>query len=243
MKNQNIKSKKAQVLSEALILLVAIATFTYALYAAYLFNTNYSTKLSVPTELVQAYENQEGFDIYAKDAARLSLGEALSNVLKSNPTCKIIANENIPIWSSECVSKSKFDEAFQKEIDSQFRKLLNSNRKYNIVLGDKIQFEFEPITMNISEEGYSGTYQYQTIFSIENPVKEDAGMIYQKVLARMDDCRNSSAYDLCVNKMVLNDYTVNCSSGKYLICSIKTKQDYFFNDSFGKIESKFAMNI
>lgn len=244
MKNTNLKSRRAQVLPEALILLVTIAICTYAFYSAYTFEADYSKKLSVPTGLITVYDNKEGFELYTKDAAKLSIGETLLKVLGSNPDCKIIANENIPIWSSDCVSKSKFDETFQKEMDSQFRKILNSNKKYQIVLGDTINFEFEPTIVNISGESYRGTYQYKTIFSIENPIKEDTSIVYQKVVARMNDCKNSSTYGVCINKLVLNDYTTDCLVvGKYLVCSLTTKQNYFLNDSFGKIESKFAINL
>ncbi|MBU2523198.1 MAG: hypothetical protein KKE23_02825 [Nanoarchaeota archaeon] len=251
MKHQKLKSKKAQVLPESLILLAAIAICAYSLYIAYSFEADYSDKLSVPQELIQAYNSQDNFELYAKDAAKLSVEEAFSNILKSNflnilksnPDCRIIPNENIPIWSSDCVSKNKVNEEFLTEINSKFKELLNSDRKYKIALGDKIQFEFEPFTLNISGENYSGTYQYQTLFSVENPLKETPEAIYSRVAARMKDCNNSEVYDICINKMVLTDYTINCASGKYLICSLKTKKNYFFNGSFGKVESKFAVNF
>jgi len=244
MKNTIIKSRRAQVLPEALILLVTIAICTYAFSSAYTFEADYSKKLSVPTALIEAYQTRDGFEMHAMDAAKLSMGQSLSNALKSNPECTTIANEKIPIWTSDCVSNSKFDEAFQKEINSNFKKLLNSNNKYKVTLGDKINFEFEPTLVTVSGESYKGIYQYQTNFLIENPVGEDPSIVYQKVTARMNDCKNSSTYGVCINKLVLEDYASDCLIvGKYLVCSLTTKQNYFLNDSFGKIESKFAINL
>jgi len=242
MKYPPIKSKKAQI-SEALILLAVISLCSYSFYAAYSFQEKYSKSLSVPTALVSAYNEQNAFEIYSKDAARISINNAFSKVLRLDYDCKTIANENVPIWNGNCLSKDKFEEDFRKEVDVEFKKMLNSEKKYKIILGEDIKFEFEPIVVNISGANYSGTYQYQTIFSINNPIQEGPVEIYGRLLTRMGDCINSSIYETCINKIVFEDYTVNCSSSKYLICSLKTKDNYFFNNSFGKIESKFAVEI
>lgn len=240
MKN-TINSKRAQI-SEALILISVVALCVSSLYAVYSFQNQFSSKLAVPEELLIAYQNHDKFQIYSYDAARISINEAFSKSLIGSTECKIIANENIPIWKEDCILDSAFNEYFRKEIDSELRKSLPADN-FKIVLGNRISIEFEEKTVNISGEKYNGTYKFHNSFLIDNPVVERPSEIYFKLKSRMEDCNGTPNFDSCVNRLSLNGYLISCSSDKYLICTLMTKKNYFHDGKFGKIESRFAVEL
>jgi len=231
--------KKAQV-PEILTLVVTVVLFGYGLYGLYAFQSNPSNQVSLPREMSGVYESKDKFEIFAQDAAKLSVQESFSNI--SGIMGCPMNNESILNWDG-CISNSRINDNFARNIDSRLRSSLNSDANYKITVGSVIGFEFESKTINFTGKGYNGTYTYATKFSVDNPIKEDFESVYKKILARKSVCiqENASLAD-CIPKTMLNDWAFSgCVNAGMLTCSIKTRQNYFHGLSFSPIEIKFSL--
>lgn len=246
------KSKRAQV-PEAVLLLVALAICGYSLWAVYAFERQTASQISIPEKLMDLYSNQDKFEIYAKEAGKLSIDEAFSNVVKEKYDCTILSaeNEQIPIWDG-CISKDKTEIAFLKNADESFKKrLLPYAYRHKLSIENKnFRFEFDEINANVSEENYNASYSYRTIFFAENPIKEDFGSIYSRLISKKAGClkekEKNPSVDLgsCISNMQSDEWNAECmTSGLYLICALKTKANYFHSNSFKPVEMGFALRI
>ena len=255
-----VKNNKGQI-SEGLLIVLTLVLCVYSGYAVYTFEKNTAAKINSPEKLFGMYNSEDNFEVYGKQAFKIMAHQAFSEIMpeiiseiqKENEKCKSLADGTLILDDSCLPSKLENQNHFvNDELEEQFAKLFSKyDHKHKFSLQDNLLvLDFDQISANVSDKAYNASYSYSKSFSTAYPIIEDFSDIYSKVKEKQAACQKSGlgkpSFDViqCSGNLTLEQWISDCKSeSPLLICSFKTKSNYFYNESFKPVEIRAAVKI
>jgi len=251
---KNPKNNRGQIF-EGVLLLAAIAIFTYSLYAIFTFEKNVAQEIAPPREIYGMYYSEDNFKIYGEEGSKLLVDQAFSEAINglSSGKCRTLG-DGTAIWENSCIpSSAEFNKLLFDDLENQFRNSFSAYKDYKhkfTIDAGKVRILFDVINLNISTKRYNASYSYTVNFSVQYPITEDPRSVAEIIDKKINDCNKFAEEGMvldiagCAKQFTLKSWDSKCSlENVYLKCKLSTKEYYFYNESYRPIEMNLALKI